>query len=452
METKNAFTEGKILSPLLRFAVPVLLALFLQATYGAVDLLVVGKFAETADISAVATGSQIMHTITMVLVGLAMGITVLLGQKIGAGEPKSAGRVIGSGICLFAILTLVCTVLFVALAAPIARLMQAPEAAFSPTVSYLRICSGGMLFIIAFNVLGSIFRGIGDSKMPLITVAIACVVNIGGDLLLVAVCKLGAAGAAIATIGAQAVSVLLSMIIIAKRTLPFTLTKQDIRLDKYYTGQILKLGMPLALQDLLVSISFLVIMAIVNSLGLIESAGVGVSEKLCAFIMLIPSAFMQSMSAFVAQNIGASKPERAKKALFYGILTSLAAGFITGWLSFFHGDLLSSIFANESAVIGASADYLKAYAIDCLLTSFLFCFIGYFSGMGKTVFVMSQGIIGAFLVRIPISYFVSRIAGVSLFYIGLATPASTLLQILLCAVYFLLINKKSAPALPKEEA
>lgn len=452
METQNAFTQGKILSPLLRFSVPVLLAMFLQATYGAVDLLVVGKFAETADISAVATGSQLMQTLTTILVGLSMGITVLLGQKIGAGEPKSAGRVIGSGISLFAILTCVLTVLFVSLAAPIAKLMQAPEAAFAPTVSYLRICSAGMLFIVAFNVLGSVFRGIGDSKMPLISVAIACVVNIGGDLLLVAVLKMGAAGAAIATAGAQAVSVLLSMIIIAKRTLPFSLTKADIRLDRYYTGQILKLGVPMALQDLLVSISFLVIMAIVNALGLIESAGVGVAEKLCAFIMLIPSAYMQSMSAFVAQNIGAGKPERAKKALAYGILTSLLAGLVTGWLSFFHGDLLSSIFANDPAVLAASADYLKAYAIDCLLTSFLFCFIGYFSGMGKTVFVMAQGIIGAFCVRIPVSYFVSRIAGVSLFFIGLATPASTLVQILLCGAYFIYVRKKEAPALPKEEA
>lgn len=444
MEAQNRFTEGKILSPLLRFAVPVLLALFLQATYGAVDLLIVGKFAETADISAVATGSQIMHTITTVLVGLSMGITVLLGQKIGAGEPKAAGKVIGSGISLFAILTCVFTILFVALSAPIAKLMQAPEAAFAPTVAYIRICSAGTLFIIAFNVLGSIFRGIGDSKMPLITVAIACAVNIGGDLLLVAGFKMGSAGAAIATVAAQAISVVLSGVIIAKRPLPFTFSKKDLCLDKTYTVQILKLGVPMALQDLLVSISFLVIMAIVNSLGLIQSAGVGVAEKLCAFIMLIPSAYMQSMSAFVAQNIGARKPERAKKALAYGILTSLAAGMVMGWLSFFHGDLLSGVFANDPSVIAASADYLRAYAIDCLLTSFLFCFIGYFSGIGKTVFVMAQGIIGAFCVRIPVSYFVSRIAGISLFYIGLATPASTAVQILLCIVCFVLVNRKAA--------
>ena len=211
--------------------------------------------------------------------------------------------------------------------------------------------------------------------------------------------------------------------------------KKDIRLDRAIAANILKIGTPMALQDLLVSISFLVVLAIVNSLGLIQSAGVGVAEKLCGFIMLIPSAYMQSMSAFVAQNIGAGKPGRARRALLYGISTSLLVSVFIGYLSFFHGDVLSGLFAREAEVIAASAEYLKAYAIDCLLTSFLFCFIGYFSGLGRTVFVMAQGLIGAFLVRIPVSYAVSRMADASLFAIGLATPASTLVQIILCAWY-----------------
>ena len=436
------FTNGKILSKLLAFAVPIFAALFLQAMYGAVDLLVVGKYAETADISAVATGSQIMHTITGLLVGLSTGITVLIGQQIGEGSPREAGRTIGTGIVLFTLVAAAFTAVFVLFASPVCVLMQAPEQAFTPTVSYVRICSAGTVFIIAFNVLGSIFRGIGDSKMPLVTVAIACVVNIFGDLLLVAGFHLGAAGAAIATIAAQGVSVLLSLFIIMKRTLPFRLTKGDIRLDRLLTARILRIGIPIALQDLLVSISFLVIMAIVNSLGMVESAGVGVAEKLCAFVMLIPSAYSQAMSAFVAQNIGAEKPERANRALWYGIGSSLFAGFIIGYLSFFHGDLLSGIFANDTAVIAASASYLKAYAIDCLLTSFLFCFIGYFSGRANTVFVMLQGIIGAFCVRIPVSFFVSRIENVQLFWIGLATPASTLVQILMCLCFYAYVNRK----------
>ena len=445
MELKNNFTEGKILSPLINFAFPVLLALFLQSLYGAVDLLIVGKFAATADISAVATGSQILHSITAVLTGLTTGVTVLLGQRIGEGRTQAAGKTVGAGIFLFAMVAVGLTALLVSLSAPISTVMNAPEAAFDETVSYVRICSWGPVFSLAFNVLGGIFRGIGDSKMPLITVAIACVVNIVGDLLLVAVFHMGAAGAAVATVFAQAVSVALSLLIIKKRPLPFAFHRRDIRFDKGIVGNILRLGLPICFQEFLVSISFLVIMAIVNGLGLIQSAGVGVAEKICAFIMLIPSAYMQSMSAFVAQNMGAGKPERAKKALLYGILTSLIAGAVTGYLSFFHGDVLAGIFANakeDPAVILAAADYLKAYAVDCMLVAFLFCFIGYFNGRGKTFFVMIQGIIGAFCVRVPVSYFVSRIAGVSLFYIGLATPASTVVQIVLCFICFFVTNKK----------
>lgn len=443
MPKTSDFTNGKILSPLMRFALPILLALLLQATYGAVDLLVVGKFAQTADISAVATGSQIMHTITGLLIGLSTGITVLVGQKIGEGQPKTAGKAIGSGIALFIAVAAVSTAVFVTFSPQISEIMKAPAEAFKQTTDYVRICSAGTALIIAFNVLGSIFRGIGDSKMPLITVAIACGVNIAGDLLLVAAFNMGSAGAALATVFSQGLSVLLSLIIIKKRKLPFEFSKKYIRFDKKLISSILRLGIPIALQDLLVSISFLVIMAIVNSLGVVKSAGVGVAEKLCAFVMLIPSAYSQSMSAFVAQNIGARKPERANKALWYGIGTSFAAGMIIGYISFFHGDILSSIFANDPQVIAASASYLKAYAIDCLLTSFLFCLIGYFSGRGNTLFVMIQGIIGAFGVRIPVSYFVSRIEGVELFKIGLATPASTLVQIILCLTfYFIVLGKE----------
>ena len=441
--TEN-FTEGKILSPLLKFAAPVLLALLLQAMYGAVDLLVVGQFGSAADVSAVATGSQIMQTITSVFVGLSMGTTILLGQKIGQRRGDEAGDVIGGGICLFALLAVVTTGLMLFVAPGFSALMQAPAAAFDKTVSYVRICSSGCLFIVAYNVLGSIFRGLGDSKTPLITVLIACITNIAGDLLLVGAFHMGVEGAAIATVLAQTVSVVLCLLIVVRRRdMPFSFSRANIRFHRSVIGRTLRLGFPIALQDFLVSISFLAILAIVNGLGLISSAGVGVAEKLCMFIMLVPSAFMQSMSAFVAQNIGAGQNGRAKRAMLYGMLSSLACGVVMAYFSFFHGDQLAGWFARDTQVIAAAADYLRAYSIDTLLVSFLFCFIGYFNGCGRTTFVMAQGLTGAFLVRIPVSYLMSRRAGVSLFYIGLATPISTVVQILLCAGYFLWINRFS---------
>ena len=444
MHSENDFTTGKILSPLLRFMLPVFFAMFLQSMYGAVDLMIVGKFAEARDVSAVSTGSQIMMTLTNLVNSFAMGTTILLGRRIGEGRSDEGGRVIGSSICLFAAIAAILTVVIPLSAPALSRIMHAPEEAFMDTVSYIRICGFGALFIIAYNLIGSIFRGIGDSKTPLLTVLIACFFNIAGDLLLVAVFRMGTSGAAIATVAAQAVSVVISLLLMRRKTLPFHVQKEDLRFRSDVILQVTKLGLPIALQDLLVGISFLVLLAIVNSLGLIASAGVGVAEKVCAFIMLIPAAFMQAMAAFVAQNMGANRYDRAKKALLYAIGVSAALAVVMFAVTFFHGDLLSGIFANDTDVIRASADYLKAYAIDCLLTCFLFCLIGFFNGIGMTRFVMIQGIVGAFCVRIPVAFLMSREVPVSMFHMGLATPCATVLQVAMCLTCLHYANRMRA--------
>ena len=436
MQRNSGFTQGSILAPLMRFALPVLGALILQAMYGAVDLLVVGQFGTPAGVSAVSTGSQLMHTITTVITGLSMGTTVLLGQNIGSGDQRRCGDIIGGAICLFAMLGAVLTLLVPLTARQLCALMQAPVEAFNQSVLYVVICAAGSLFIVAYNVLGSVFRGMGDSRTPLLAVGIACAVNIAGDLLFVAGFGMAAAGAALATVLAQGVSVALCLLVIRRRGMPFPFERSNIRLHREILKRTVLLGAPIALQDLLVSISFLVLLAIVNGLGVIASAGMGVSEKLCAFIMLVPSAFSQSLSAFVAQNIGAARPDRARRAMLWGMLSSFLLGCIMAWAAFFHGDVLGGIFSRDAEVVAAGWDYLRAYAIDTLLVSFLFCFIGYFNGCGNTTFVMLQGLVGAFGVRIPVSWLMSRIEPVSLFRIGLATPCSTVVQICLCAAFF----------------
>lgn len=403
MAQTGNLTEGKIFTTLIKFAVPVFFTLFLQALYGGVDLLIVGQFAETADVSGVATGSMLLSTVTNVTTGLSMGITILVGERIGRGDRNGAGRAIGGGIFLFAVFGIILTLVMLFGAETLASLLHAPEEAFAETVMYIRICGGGFLFIVAYNVLGAIFRGIGDAKTPLVTVLIACVINILGDLLLVEVFHLGAAGAAIATVAAQAVSVIVSLFLIRRKKLPFDFSGKYVRYTKEVVNTEIKLGAPVSLQELLVGISFLVIQTIVNTFGVVDSAGVGVAEKVCVFIMLVPSAYMQSMCAFVAQNRGAGNPRRAKMALGYGVASAFAVGVIMCFVTFLHGDLLSSVFSKDPDVITASHSYLKAYAIDCLLTPFLFCFTGYFNGCEQTFFVMLQGIIGAFCVRIPVA-------------------------------------------------
>lgn len=442
-QSEQTLTKGNILPSLISFAFPVLVALFLQAMYGAVDLLVVGKFAGTYEQSGVATGSQLLNLITMIITGLSMGITVLVGETIGSGRKETAGKGIGTAICIFAAASLLITIFVVPCSGVLTHLLHAPEEAVIPTGNYIRICGIGTGFIVAYNVIGAVFRGMGDSKTPLITVAIACAVNIVGDFILVAILKMGAAGAAIATVSAQAISVLVSLWFIRKRKLPFTFSAEYLRFDPWCTKKILRVGIPIALQEMLVQFSFLFIQIIVNNMGVTESAAVGVAEKVCVFLMLVSSAYMQSISAFVAQNNGAGQPERSRKALFYGIGTALIAGAFMSALAFGFGNSLSSIFSNEADVIAASHEYLKAYAIDCILTSVLFCFIGYFNGCEKTLFVMLQGLAGAFCVRIPVVYLVSRLKNITLFHIGLGTPASTVVQIILCvAAYYIYLKKE----------
>ena len=442
MKKESTFTEGKILQPLILFAFPVLFALFLQAMYGAVDLLIVGKFGSSADVSAVSTGSQIMSTFTNLVSSFAMGTTILLGQQIGSGQKKEGGKTVGTAIILFTIIALVMSIGFLIFAPQVSSLMNAPEEAFSKTFSYVRICGGGMLVIVAYNLIGCIFRGLGDSRTPLVTVAIACVCNIAGDLLLCAVFHMGTAGAAYATVFAQVISVVISFAMIRKKELPFEFGWEDVRIDKNKLRKMSGFGLPIALQDLLVSISFLIILAIVNGLGVTASAGVGVAEKVCAFIMLISSAFAQSISAFVAQNYGAGKLDRAKKALYYGASVSFAIGILMFFISFFHGSILAQIFSNDPEVVAAAADYLRAYSIDCIFTALFFCYTGFYNGIGKTRFVMLQGIAGAFCVRVPVSFLMSKRANATLFDIGLATPMSSVLQLILCVGFMIYLDKK----------
>ncbi len=442
MKENISFTEGKIMQPLIMFAGPVLFALFLQAMYGAVDLLVVGRFATSADVSAVSTGSQIMTTLTNLVSSFAMGTTILLGQQIGSGKKQEGGKTVGTAIVMFGILACIASILLVLFAAQISQIMHAPESAFDKTVAYVRICGGGMIVIVAYNLIGCIFRGLGDSRTPLLTVGIACVCNIVGDLFLCGVLGMGTGGAAIATVFAQVVSVIVSWGFIRKKELPFTIGRENLRIHGVYLKKMVGLGAPIALQDLLVSLSFLIILAIVNSMGVDASAGVGVAEKVCAFIMLISIAFMQSMSAFVAQNYGAGKMERAKKALFGGMVLSGTIGVLMFFATFFGGSYMAGIFSSDPRVIAAATDYLKAYAIDCMFTAIFFCFTGFYNGIGLTKFVMIQGIIGAFGVRVPVSYFMSRLPETSLFKIGLATPISSIVQLLLCLSCYLFLRKK----------
>lgn len=436
---KADFTQGNILKKLVAFMMPILGALILQAAYGAVDLLVVGRFGSTSGLSAVSTGSQVLNLVTFVVIQFAMGITVLIARYLGEKRPERIGAVIGGGAVVFTMMSVALFIAMVGFARPISVLMQAPAEAVDLTASYVRICGAGILFIVAYNLLSAIFRGLGDSKSPLLFVLVACIVNIIGDLILVAGLHMDAAGAAIATITAQALSVVFAVMLLLKKDLPFAITKKDFRLNPQ-CRKFLKIGLPLALQEFLTQISFLALCAFVNRLGLEASSGYGVACKIVNFAMLVPSSLMQSMASFVSQNIGAGKKKRAKQSMFTGIGVGLAVGCVVFVLVLFKGDVLCSAFSTDAAVIQNGFAYLKGFAPETLVTAILFSMVGYFNGNNKTVWVMTQGLIQTLLVRLPLAYFMSIQPNASLTKIGLAAPVATTVGIVLNVGFFSYLN------------
>ena len=438
---KTDFTQGSILQKLALFMLPILGALVLQAAYGAVDLLVVGRFGSTSGLSAVSTGSQVLNLVTFVVTQFAMGITVLIARYLGEKRPQFIGQVIGGGAVVFALMAVVLCVVLVGFARGISVLMQAPAEAVELTASYVRICGAGIFFIVAYNVLSAIFRGLGDSKSPLLFVLVACIVNVFGDLLLVAGLHMDAAGAAIATVAAQAVSVVCAVVMLLKKQLPFQLQKSDFRLNAQ-CRKFLGIGLPLALQEFLTQVSFLALCAFVNRLGLEASSGYGVASKIVNFAMLIPSALMQSMASFVSQNVGAGNKKRAKHSMFTGIGIGLAFGCAVFALVWCKGDALCSAFTTEAGVIANGFAYLKGFAPETIVTAVLFSMVGYFNGNDKTVWVMVQGLVQTLLVRLPMAYFMSIRPDASLTKIGLAAPTSTAVGIVLNVCFYLYLAHK----------
>ena len=448
MNDRADFTQGSILKKLFWFMLPVLGALILQAAYGAVDLLVVGRFGSTEGLSAVSTGSQVLNLVTFVVTQLAMGVTVLIARYLGEKREEVIGSVLGGALAVFAVLSVVLFVLLVVFANPISVLMQAPQEALTLTTSYVRICGCGIFFIVAYNLLAAIFRGLGDSKSPLLFVLVACIVNIIGDLVFVAGLHMDAAGAALATVMAQAVSVVCAILLLLKKKLPFTIKRSDFGFNRQ-CRKFLSIGLPLALQEFLTQLSFLALCAFVNRLGLEASSGYGVACKIVNFAMLIPSSLMQSMASFVSQNVGAGNQKRAKKAMFTGIGIGLSFGCVVFLLVMLKGDLLAGIFTTDPAVIANGFAYLKGFAPETIVTAVLFSMIGYFNGNNQTLWVMVQGLVQTLLVRLPFAYIMSIQPNASLTKIGLAAPVSTTVGIILNVLFYLHLNRKKKDILAK---
>ena len=428
---ENNLTTGSVGKTLVTFALPYLLACFMQTFYGMADLFVVGLYNGSETTTAVSIGSQVMHMLTVVIVGLAMGSTVRIGRCVGAKDERAAARTVGASVFAVALTAalLFCRDL-------ITRIMLTPEEAVGETAVYLGICFAGIPFITAYNVVSSVFRGAGDSRRPMYFVAAACVVNIVLDFVFIGGMGLGAAGAALGTVLGQAVSVFFALAMLKKRDLGFRVGREDIRADREVIPQILKVGVPIACQDGLIQVAFIVITVIANSRGLIAAAAVGIVEKLIGFMFLVPSAFLSAISAITAQNMGAGKPERARASLGYGLAITMCWGaFCAVYNQFFPGTLVG-LFTRDGAVFAAGCDYMRSYAFDTFFAAVHFCFSGYFCGDQKSGISFLHNITSILLIRIPGAYLASVYFPDSLYPMGWAAPLGSLLSAFICVGFY----------------
>ena len=433
---QNNLTNGSILKTLIFFSLPYLLSCFLQTFYGMADLYIIGQFNTAASTTAVSIGSQVMHMITVIIMGLAMGCVIKIGHAVGADDKESISKTIGSTISFFAITAFVLTIILVCCVHGVIGIMNTPDESVSETYAYLTICFAGIPFIIAYNIISSILRGLGDSRTPMYFVAAACVINIILDYLLIGVLGIGAGGAALGTVISQAVSSVLALIVIMRKKL-ITLQRSHLVPDKAILAGILRSGTPIALQDGFIQISFLIITVIANGRGLIAAAAVGIVEKIIGFLFLVPSAMLSSVSAITAQNIGAGAPKRAQKTLKYALCITVVFGMIVSVYCQFMPHTLVRLFTKDTAVIIAGCQYLRAYSFDCLLAGIHFCFSGYFCGYGKSSISFMHNFASIVLVRIPGAYFASKLFADTLFPMGIAAPMGSLLSALVCIAFYI---------------
>lgn len=433
-------TTGSVFKNIIFFSLPYLLSYFLQTLYGMADLFIIGQFNGVDSITAVSVGSQVMHMLTVMIVGLAMGATVTIGKAVGARQDRQASLTIGNTVTLFMGVSVAATALLLALVKPVVSVMSTPAEAVSETVVYLTICFAGIPFITAYNIISSIFRGLGDSKSPMYFIAVACAVNIVLDYFFIGALHLGAAGAALGTTLSQTISVIAALTVILKRKTGITLKKQDFKPQGETMGQILKIGIPVALQDGFIQIAFIVITVIANRRGLNDAAAVGIVEKIIGVVFLVPSTMLSTVSALSAQNIGAGKHDRAAATLRYAVFMAAGFGLIVSVAMQFVGYGVVGLFTDEAKVVELGGQYLRAYIWDCMFAGIHFSFSGYFCAYGLSGISFLHNVLSILLVRIPGAFLASKYFADTLYPMGLAAPGGSLLSVFVCVIAFMLLR------------
>lgn len=436
-------TTGSVWKTVIYFSLPYFLSYFLQTLYGMADLFIIGQFNGVESTTAVSVGSQVMHMLTVMIVGLAMGSTVMIGQAVGAGQKDRASAVIGNTVTLFLCLSVVLTAVLLLAVKPVVSLMSTPAEAVPGTISYLTVCFIGIPFITAYNIISSIFRGMGDSKSPMYFIAVACAANISLDYLFIGALHLGSTGAALGTTLSQTVSVAVSLFFIRRRQRGLISSAADLKPRGEIMGRLLKVGIPVAVQDGFIQISFIVITIFANRRGLSDAAAVGIVEKIIGVLFLVPSSMLSTVSALGAQNVGAGKHDRARLILRHAVMIAASFGAIVGIAMQFISGPVVGLFSNDTDVILLGRQYLGGYVWDCLLAGVHFCFSGYFCAYGLSGISFLHNSLSILCMRIPLAYLASTRFPDTLFPMGLASTAGSGLSVIICAAVFLIFRSRA---------
>ena len=399
-------------------------------------MVIVGQFCGKSGITGVSIGGQINILVTGAALGLAIGGTVLIAQYGGAKKYDDQKSTIGTMTTLYIILSALLTVVMVLLTKPILRLLKTPDNAFEEAVKYLTICMLGTVFMFLYNAISAILRGMGDSKRPLYFVAIAAAVNVVGDIVLVGPLKMGAAGAAIATISSQGISVILSLIYLFSSGFFSGYKIKDFRIDRQKALSIIKIGLPSSVQQVIVSFSFLTLTALVNSLPkAAASACQGIVGKINSFAILPGLAMSSAISSMAGQNIGAGEFKRAKKTMTTGLAIAMSISVLVFVIVEIFPRELLSLFTSETDVIETGITFLRLAAVDYLIVTPVFCMNGLAIGAGYTNIALLNAVFSSIVIRVPLAYLLVRVLDHGFNGIGIAMGFASVASIVVGFIF-----------------
>jgi len=435
-QKEQNLTEGSIPKTLVIFAIPFMIANFLQALYGACDLIIIGRFTgDCVPISSVATGAQIMHIVISFIIGLTIGTTVLIGHAYGAKQNDEIEKISGTIFKFFIVFSIFVTALMFFLAPNLITIMKTPPEAHLDALSYVKICSLGIFFIFLFNALASVLRGVGNSFAPMMFVALGGFLNIVLDIVFIALLNMGVKGAAIATVISQAACAILLMVYVKLNKFSFNFHFIKTKFCPSKIKEVVKLGLPLCFQDSMVQMSFIILLSLANTMGVAASAGYGTANRLNGFTMLPAVSFAMALTPIVAQNIGAKKRLRAKYTLYTAIAYTFIFGLICLIWQQVNPQSAIRIFTSDPDVIKEGASYLKSFSFDLIIVPFVFCSNAFFNGCGHTAFSMANNLLASLLIRVPLAFIITGVFGSTLFNLGVAAPCASICSVIAALIY-----------------